>query len=524
MKFKLGMAAGLLAALALSAGVAKAEPVPGGTLRVLVHPEPPHLVLALGQASGTATIGSKIYESLLTYDFDNNPQPGLAKSWEVSEDGLSYTFRLQENVKWHDGEPFTAADVVFTTQEFLQETHPRARTAFSRVETVTTPDDYTVVYKLKERFSPFIYAFEVSSAPIMPEHLYRGQPFDTNPVNENPIGTGPFKFVEWQRGQHVRLEKFEDYWVEGQPYLDGITFHFIPDPTARTIALEQGMVDMAQFDAVQMSDVERLRNNENLVLADKGMEFLSPLILLDMNSRVPPMDDVRFRKAVMHAMDRDFVRDRIFYGQGRVPTGPIASTTRYYDPNVTIYDYNPEKAKALLDEMGLESDADGMRAEIRLIPLPYGEHWTRFGEYLREALSKIGVRVRMENADAATWVQRYTNWDYGMTYTFFYQYADPALGVSRTYLCDNVRKVFLANANGYCNERVDELFELATEEMNETQKQAHYTELQQIITDEVPMGFILELQFPVVMNKDVRDAITTAVGANDNFARTWLDR
>jgi len=515
-----------LGALGLVTGAAVAQDTPkrGGTLRILVHPEPPHIITALGQASGTVTVGGKIFEGLLTYDFNLKPQPGLAEKWEMSADGMTYTFHLRKNAKWHDGKPFTAEDVVFTTQEFLMKTHPRARSVFSRVAAVETPDAHTVVYKLKEKFSPFIYAFELSGAPIMPKHIYAGTEFDKNPANDKPIGTGPFKFVEWKKGESISLARNPDYYREGRPYLDGITFHFIPDAAARTVALEQGLVDQAQFDAVQFTDLERLKRNPALNVVDKGQEFIAPLVLMDMNSRVPPFNDKRFRKALMHAIDRNFLKDRIFYGQGKVPTGPIASSTRYYDPKVTIYDFNPDKAKALLDEMGLKPNADGIRAEIKILPLPYGDHWARMAEFLRESFRRIGVRATVESTDPGNWIQRYTNWDYQIVYTFFYQYADPALGVARTYLCSNVRKVFLANANGYCNQKIDDLWSQATAETDEAKKQALYSEIQRIIVDDVPVGFMLELQFPVVVSKKVHNAITTAHGPNDSYYDAWLTR
>jgi peptide/nickel transport system substrate-binding protein len=159
-----------------------------------------------------------------------SPLPSLATSWTRSADGLTYTFKLAENVKWHDGRPFTAADVVFTTQVFLTEVHPRARANFARVDTVTTPDAHTVVYRLKEPFGPFLHCFEVSSCPIVPKHVYEGTDFRNNPANATPIGTGPFKFKAWVRGSHIELARNDEYWKPGQPYLDGIIFRFIPTP------------------------------------------------------------------------------------------------------------------------------------------------------------------------------------------------------------------------------------------------------------------------------------------------------
>ena len=208
-------------ALGASAGMAQ-EPQSGGTLNLIVQPEPPILMLGLNQQGPTQYVAGKIYEPLLIYDKDLNPQPWLAREYEISEDGLTYTFHLHENVTWHDGEPFTAHDVVFTTSKFLPEVHPRARTSFARAEKIEALDDHTVQFTLSEPYAPFIFAFEVSTAPMIPAHLYEGTDYSTNENNETPVGTGPFKFNEWDRGAVIHLVRNEDYWQEGKPYLDEI--------------------------------------------------------------------------------------------------------------------------------------------------------------------------------------------------------------------------------------------------------------------------------------------------------------
>ena len=154
-------------AAAPSAAFAAETPVKGGTLTAIIQPEPPMLVMGLNQQAPTQTVAGKIYESLLTYNFDLTPRPGLAKSWEVSADGLTYTFHLQEGVTWHDGKPFSADDVLFTFKTFLPETHPRARALFGRAESITAPDAATIVIKLKEPFPAFLQGFEVSTTPII---------------------------------------------------------------------------------------------------------------------------------------------------------------------------------------------------------------------------------------------------------------------------------------------------------------------------------------------------------------------
>lgn len=497
----------------------------GGTLNVIVQPEPPILVLGINQQGPTQTVAGKIYEGLLRYDHDLKALPSLAESWDVSEDGLTYTFKLRDNVKWHDGEPFTAKDVVFTTTKFLPETHPRARANFSHVESVTAPDDHTVVFKLKQPFPAFIKAFEVSSAPMMPAHIYEGSDYKQNPKNATPIGTGPFKFDQWVKGSHIHLVKNEDYYLEGKPYLDDIYFRVIPDAASRALALETGQVDVSQYNDVEPFDVPRLKALPHLTMTTKGYEFVAPLSWIEINTRTAPLDDPKFRQALMYALDREFIRDKIWFGLGRVASGPVNSVTTGFEPDKKTYEYDPEKAKALLDEMGLKPNDDGVRAEITFTPMPYGETWSRLAEYIKQSWGKIGVKVNLESTDVAGWVQKVSNWDYQTTNDFVYQYGDPSLGVARTYISDNIRKgVMFSNTMGYKNPQVDELFAKAAVENDPEKRQQQLSEVQRILVEDLPVIWLLEMEFPTFVNKRVHNAVTTAIGTSENFADVWVEK
>jgi peptide/nickel transport system substrate-binding protein len=521
----LGVAAFAVGCAAAAATTAEAqeEPQRGGTMSAIIQPEPPILMLGLNQQGPTQTVAGKIYEGLLTYDFNLDPLPSLAKSWEVSDDGLTYTFELQENVTWHDGEPFTAEDVIFTTMEFLPEVHPRARANFSRVESAEAPDDHTVVYTLTEPFPAFMLAFEVSSAPMIPKHIYEGTDFRQNEANNTPIGTGPFKFVEWQKGSFIRLERNENYWREGQPYLDAIIFRVLPDAASRALALETGEVQLSSWNDVELFDVQRLQATPHLKFETRGYEFFAPIAWIEINHRVEPLGDKRFRQAIMHALDREFIRDNIWFGLGRIPTGPINSVTPFYTPDVKEYDHDPEKAIALLDEMGLEPDGSGVRARITCDILPYGETWTRLAEYVKQALEEVGIAVELRSTDAGTWAQRVSNWDYEITFDFVYQYGDPALGVARTYISDNIRKgVLFSNTMGYENPEVDRLFAEAATTADEEERARLYAEVQKILVEDVPVAWLLEMEFPTFINQQFENVVTTAIGVNETFAEVYM--
>ena len=239
-------------------------------------------------------MAGKIYESLLTYTTDLKPQPGLAKSWEAAPDGLSYTFHLQDNVKWHDGKPFSADDVVFSLSDMLPKTHARARVILNKfVESMQAPDPKTVVVKLKSPFPAFMLMFEPGFAPIMPKHIYAGTDYMTNPANQKPVGTGPFMFKEWKRGEYIKLARNPDYWKPGKPYLDELVFNVIPDAASRAVAFERGSVDVLRGGDVDNVDISACAPCPRWNTPPPAGEMFSPQAYLIFNMRKPPFDNLR---------------------------------------------------------------------------------------------------------------------------------------------------------------------------------------------------------------------------------------
>ncbi len=514
-EFNLLMAATL--GSAASGGLAFAQEN-GGTLTSVVYPEPPILNLGLNQQTPTGVVAGKLYEGLLSYARDLSPQPLLADSWEVSPDGLTYTFHLVKNATWHDGQPFTAADVVFSCKTFLPEVHPRARDVFSRCENIEAPDDYTVVFTLKQPFPAFLMAFETASAPMLPRHLLEGSDYQKVGAEQPPIGTGPFRFSEWVRGSHIHLTANEDYYREGQPKLREIYYRVIPDAASRSVSLEQGDAQLTQWQDIEPFDVARLAALPHLEMTTEGYEYFSPMLWIELNCRRPPMSDKRFRQALMHLIDRNFVRDRILFGLAKAATGPIASSMRFYTSDVRTYEQSVEKAVALLDEMGLKPDAGGVRATLKFSMVPAGDTWTRIAEYVRQALAAAGINVELQSNDLAGWVESVSNGDFDISGNQLYQNGDPALGVARTYISSNIRKgVMFSNTSGYSNPKVDELFEAAAGEIDVEKRQALYTEVQQLLVEEVPVLWLAEPQYPTIHDNRLKEITTSATGVNSNF-------
>ena len=502
----------------------ESPPQYGGVLTAILNPEPPNLNVAMQQVGTTQMVAGKVYESLLTYSFDLKPQPSLAKSWDVSADQLTYTFHLQPNAQWHDGKPFTSADVLFSYKQILANT-PRTRALMRYIQDITAPDAHTVVFQLKERYSAFLYAFDIGGGVILPKHLFDvDTPLAQNPHNNAPIGTGPFKFKRWERGSYIELVKNEHYWKEGRPYLDGIIYRVIPDAASRRLALEQRTVQQAWLQDIEPFDMARVAKLAHINVTQKGYEYWSTLHWIEMNEARKPMDDKRFRQAVMYAIDREFIAKRIMFGMGTVSTGPFHRNTRFYDPDIKQYPYDPKKAIALLDEMGLKPDAKGVRVKLGLIPNPYGEMQRRIAEYTKQSLGKVGIVIDIESTDVGGWTTRMGNWDFDMAYNGVFQYGDPAIGVSRTYVSSNIKKgLAFTNTSQYRNPKVDELFDQAATAPTDEERQRLYTEVQKILVEDVPLAWIDDTNYSTFLDKRVHGAITTGLGAVDTYADAWLD-
>lgn len=505
------------------AGVAVAAPeAKGGTLNSLLWPEPPGLVMGIWLNTPTLLPATKIYEGLLTYDFHMNPMPSLAQSFEVAPDGLTYTFHLRPDVLWHDGKPLSADDALFTFNEFLIAVHPRSRPIFLRTK-AHKADDHTIVFTLKEPFAALIHSFDAIGAPLVPAHLYKGTDYRKNPHNLHPIGTGPFMFEEWRHGQYIHLRRNDHYWREGMPHLAEIYYRLVPDSASRALALQMGEVQLATQDDLDLPDVRRLQSDPHLITEYKGSEWAAPITWLDLNNRRKPFNDRRFRQAIMYALNRQFIRNTIFFGFARPATGPIHSSSPYYNPNVKKYPYDPAKAKALLDAMGLKPGNDGVRVQVTLLGLPYGSVWNRLSEYVKEALKQVGIQVTLQSLDVAGWGQRIANWEYDMAVTYMTTLSDPTLGVARSYISSNIKKgILFNNESGYSNPKVDALFAEAAGAIDDAKRKKLFFEVQNILVEDVPIAWLVELVWSTIHSRKLEHVIVDGFGPNGTFAETTL--
>ena len=519
------LALALGATLFASNAIAQAPRV-GGTLNLIVNPEPPGINLGNSKLGPSSFVGSKIYEGLISLTPKLEPIPRLAQSWSISPDGKTYTFQLRPGVKWHDGKPFSSADVVFSFKQYLPVTFARTKLIMEQVASIEAPDDLTVVFKLKNPYPAFMLIFEATGGTIMPQHLYEGvTDYRSTPVNNTIVGTGPFKMGEWRRGAFIKLVKNPQYWDPGKPHLNTLYFHIVPDAVGRSIAFESGKVDAIRAGDVENFEIARLAALPNVNLTKAGWEFLQPVGFLNLNLRNKPIDDLRFRQAVAHAIDRQFIIKNIFSTFGEPVNGPFPQGYAFRDTSVeTPYPYDPARAKALLDDMGLKPAGDGTRVTLRLLPLPYGEAWQRLAEYTRERLNAVGIKTTIVATDVPGWSSRASSGDFDLAYNFVYLLGDPAIGISQTYLSTNqLNRGTAANIDGYVNNEVDSLLMKAEQEIDPQVRAKHYSQLQKTLSHDLPILWTHQMVMPTVFRTKVKNLISSGLGMNDNFADVWID-
>lgn len=529
--FKTGLAIAVAGLISISAGsfADAEEPQSGGTLRMLVKPEPNTLASYHRSASPVGEIADKIYDGLLEYDFDLNPQPSLAKSWDVSEDGRTVTFRLEEGVTFHDGSPFDSSDVKYTIEEVLRKHHPRGGITFKEVSSIDTPDPYTVVINLEKPAPYMMYALSGHESPMLSREIFEGTDPANNPTANKPIGTGPFKFTEWKKGQYILLDRNENYWREGKPYLDRIIARFITDPATRSAAIEKGEIDYAAFDAIPYVDAERIDAIDGITVTDRGYEMINPMMMMEINLEDEIMGNAAVRQAISYALDRQFIVDNIMYGNGKPATGHLSSNfaaTGLYTSDVRDYTVPDriEIANKLLDEAGLPRGEDGMRFKIIHDALPFGGVWNRLAEYTKQALAEIGIDVELRNQDLAAFLKRiYTDYDFQLNATYLFQHADPVIGVHRLYQTDQIRPgVLFVNASKFSDPDVDAKLAQATNENDPDVREALYHDVQKRLAEELPILPIFEMKFLTVHRDNVMNAVSSPLGSYSSFDNVWI--
>lgn len=472
----------------------------GGTLLMAIQNTPRHLNPAVQSGIATGEPGTQLFAAPLRYDEDWTPQPYLAESWSISDDGLTVTLNLVKGATFHDGKPITSSDIAFSIKT-VQENHP-FKTMFAPVESVGTPDANTAVINLSKPHPALLLAMSSQLLPIIPEHVYGdGQDPKTHPANsENVVGSGPFKLVEFKRDQHIILERNDNFFIDGRPYVDKIVMRIIKDGAARTIALETGEAHLSGFEQ-NPRDINRLKAASGVQATSGGNAYaaIGPIAWLAFNTVADgPTSDKRVRQAIAYAVDRDFINKAIMLGTSTPALTGIHPGSPYFESNVETYDLNIDKANKILDDAGYPRGDNGIRFPLTL---DYG--WAGIkaqAEYIKPQLKKIGIDVVIRSSpDFPTWAKRIGGHDFEMTWDVVFNWGDPVIGVHRTYQSSNIKKgVIWSNTQSYANARVDELLEMAGSETDPAKRKALYSEFQKIVADEVPVYHAYALPYHTI--------------------------
>jgi peptide/nickel transport system substrate-binding protein len=500
-------------------------PKRGGSLIMVISGDPPTLSTDVTTGVPDVSIGSVIYDGLTRIDENFKPAANLAESWTISPDNTKYTFKLVQ-AKWHDGKDFTSKDVKFTLEEISTKYGSKFAATASHIKSITTPDARTVVIELDKPFGPLLFSLSnYTNAAIMPEHLFAGTNILTNPTTlAQPVGTGPFMFKEWSRGQYVKLVRNPNYWRPGKPYLDEIIFREIPDPASRVLALKAGEVDYIYFYFFPISQYTDVAQDARLQVRERGIPE-DHLILF--NVRKSPFDNVKVRQALFMAIDREYVKKVVYQNLGAVMKSAINTNLGWaYNPAVDLakmYPFSLERAAALLDEAGLKAGADGKRFDLHLVYDSTDPSNGAFSQVLQSTWGKIGVKVIFEGSTRNVELKQvYTDWNFDATLQAYSTSGDPALGVARLYVSSAIKKAPFVNASGYSNPEVDALFDDGANATTLTDRGEAYKKVQTILARDLPVFPIWQTALINVATKKVQGKWSWATGY-DYWEEVWLE-
>jgi len=476
------------------------KPIYGGSLVVAQGVEPPGLdPTTATSAAIPRVVYSNVLEGLVKIDRNGKIVTALAKDYKISKDGKEYTFVLKKGVKFHDGRPFDAEDVKFTFDRLMdtQKTGTAHPEYYKDIDSVQAVDSHTVKIGLKSVNAMFLFTLARPDSIIVNSQT-------EDKLKTAPIGTGPFKFVEWVRGDRIALARFDDYHKKGIPYLEKVTFRFIGDPSAQIAGLKAGDIDVIAYDV----------SPENALLLEKDPKFkvlngyTTTEVVLSTNNSRKPFDDVRVRRAMAYAIDRNALIKGAMSGYGKSIGSHMDPGNPYYVDLKSTYPYNPEKAKQLLSDAGYPN---GFEAVIKL-PERFA-YAKRSGEIIADMLAQVGIKLKIELLEWGQWLDRvFKNADFDLSVIGHAEPFDINIYANPKYYFR------------YDNPKFQEMLKKAEMEPNPKKRKDLYIGLQKMITEDAVNGFLFVLPSLPTMKKEVmnwwKDYPMTAVDVTE----VWIQK
>ena len=486
-----------------------------GVLRIGIQRSPNTLNPLLSGFTTEGFINRLSFSVLVTMDSDGKtPVPDLAsevpttKNGGISADGLSVTYHLRHDVKWQDGVGFTSKDVKFSWQAMMNDANNvNERVGYDDVKSVDTPDAYTVVFHLKHKFAPFVNTvFAESDSPIcvVPEHLLaKFKDVNRIPFNQEPVGTGPFKVARWVRGDHIELVANDTYF-RGKPKLKQIIIKEIPDENTELNALRSHDIDFMFEPSPDLYKTLKTIPGVKVVL-DQSPQAL----WMVMNTKRPPLDDVRVRQALTYAVNKQDLVEKFTGGSAKVAWADQPGYSWSYNPNLTQYPYDPAKAKALLQQAGWTAGSDGTlrkNGQPLTLQISYNvENATRrlVSVQVQSYLKAIGVDAQIKAYPANLYFATFgqggilTNHKFDLTISGWVAGIDP--DDHSLYGCDQLPPNG-SNYSQYCSKEMDALQSQALGTYDQDQRKPAYQKIQALLARDVPTNYIWFATFPQAIN------------------------
>lgn len=447
--------------------------------------------------SASGDICGMVFNGLLKYDRNLEITGDLASSWEVEKgDKPLITFYLRKDVRWHDGVPFTAEDVKFTYEKIMDKnTITVRRPDFELVESVDVVDKWTVKVRYKEPFSPGLESWMIG---IIPKHILGKDDINTSSFNRNPIGTGPFKFVEWISDEKIVLEANPDYF-EGRPKLDRIIYRIIPETSLSEMELLSGGID---YMGIYPHQYERMKRHPGFNLYSRpslGYTYIG------YNLKNELFKDKRVRQALTYAINREEIVKYILRGRGWVATGPYPHHLWYYNPNVKTYPYNPDKARELLEMAGWRDtdgdgwiEKDGREFEFSLITNSGNDLRRNIGVLVQRRLREIGVKVKLGYYEWAVFLKNYINpRNFDACILGWSLSLDP--DAYSIWHSSQIKDGF--NFISYENPAVDMLLVKGRREYDREKRKDIYYKFQEVLAEDQPYTFLYVAEANSILNK-----------------------
>ena len=474
------------------------------TLVMIIETSPTNLDPRVGLDAQSERIGELIFDALLTRDEHLNVQPGLAERWETP-DPLTYVFYLHHGVMFHDGRPLTSCDVKWTFDSLLEGKIRSTKTASYRfVDHIETPDDYTVIFRMKEPAANLLWNLSEGAIGIVPDG-------SLDEITQKPVGSGPFKFVSAELDKEVILERNDNYWG-AKARLQRVRFAVVPDTTTRALELRKGSADVAS-NAFPSDTVAVLEKDPKLeVLKGPG----TIVAYLAFNLRDPVLRDERVRTAIAYAIDREPLIHYIWRGLVRPAASVLPTQGWAYDPEVRTYPHDPAKANEILDAAGYRA-VNGVRFHLTMKSST--EESTRLmAAVLQQQLREVGIVLDIRTFEAATFLADVTsgafqfyslrwiggNEDPDIFETVFHSSNFPPKGRNRGF---------------YSNPHMDVLIDQARRETDQNVRKHLYAEVQEVLAQDLPYINLWYFDNVVVHNRRVRN-LTLNLSGNYNFLKT----